>query len=157
MLTGLHLDLDKVLADTGIDEQTREKAVLLTSFLDMLKDIGAGDGGFFFHADPGTGLNLERTEYHLGIVVALACQRGFVVKAQLDNNPDWITSEASAPFTMRLDSSAFIKPEGTEEQVRDENKKQLHVLKSWFDNIITNLNQINKDKQNEQTRHTVKR
>ena len=90
-------------------------------------------------------------------MVALACQRGFVVKAQLDNNPDWITSEASTPFTMRLDSSAFIKPEGTEEQVRDENKKQLHVLKSWFDNIITNLNQINKDKQNEQTRHTVKR
>ena len=157
MLTGLHLDLDKVLADTGIDEQTREKAVLFTSFLEMLNDIGAGNGGFFFHALPGTGLNLERTEYNLGIVVALACQRGFVVKAQVDNNPDWITSEASAPFTMRLDSSAFIKPEGTEEQVRDENKKQLHVLKSWFDNIITNLNQINKDKQNEQTRHTVKR
>ena len=157
MLTGLHLDLDKVLADTGIDEQTREKAVLFTSFLEMLNDIGAGNGGFFFHALPGTGLNLERAEYNLGMVVALACQRGFVVKAQVDNNPDWITSEASAPFTMRLDSSAFIKPEGTEEQVRDENKKQLHVLKSWFDCIITNLNQINKDKQNEQTRHTVKR
>lgn len=51
----------------------------------------------------------------------------------------------------------FIKPEGTVEQVRDENKRQLHVLKMWFDNIITELNQINNDKQNEQTRHTVKR
>ena len=40
---------------------------------------------------------------------------------------------------------------------RSMDKKQLHVLKSWFDCIITNLNQINKDKQNEQTRHTVKR
>lgn len=48
MLTGLHLDLDKVLADTGIDEQTREKAVLFTSFLEMLNDIGAGNGGFSF-------------------------------------------------------------------------------------------------------------
>lgn len=156
-LTGLHLDLDKVLADTGIDEQTGEKAVLFTSFLKMLNDIGAGNGGFFFNALPGTGLNLERAEYNLGMVVALACQRGFVVKAQVDNNPDWITSESSAPFTMRLSSSAFIKPEGTVEQVRDENKRQLHALKMWFDNIITELNQINNDKQNEQTRHTVKR
>lgn len=156
-LTGLHLDIAQILKNDFIDEQVKEKASMFTSFLSFLETVDAGDGGFFFNAKPGKELDVLQVKHNLGMVIALSCEYGFVVKAQFDNEKDWITSEAAAPFIKRLDSSAFVKPEGTEAIVKAAKLKQMDELTRWFDEILVELERIKKDKQNEQTRHTVKR
>ena len=156
-LTGLHLDVAQILKNDFINEQVKEKASMVTSFFSFLEAIDAGDCGFFFNAKPGKELDVTEVKHNLGMVITLSCKYGFVVKAQFDHEKDWITSEAAAPFVKRLDSSAFVKPEGTKAVVKAAKLKQMAELTRWFDEIVVELERIKKDKQNEQTRHTVKR
>lgn len=156
-LTGFHLDIDQILKNDFIDEQVKEKASIITSILSFLDTVDAGDGGFFFHSKPGKELDVLKVKHNLGMVISLSCENGFVVKAQFDNEKDWINSEAAAPFIKRLNSSAFVKPEGTDEIVKAAKLKQKAELTCWFDEIVVELERIKKDKQNEQIRHTVKR
>jgi len=162
-LTGLHLAVGKLLDDDKqdklLDEQVKEQAVLLSQWLSCAKSIGASNGGVLFNAQEGKELNLEQIKKNLGMVVTLACQRGFVVKAQIDGGPDWITSEAAAPLSSRLESHWVTSPEdGLPREERDKaNKEQLGKLTRWFDDILRTIEQKEIDKASEQTRHTCKR
>lgn len=162
-LTSLHLDVGKLVDGDGLgevlDEQVKEQADFFAHLLSFSREMGADNGGVFFNAADGKGLDLERAKKNLGMVVALSCRRGFVVKAQIDGSPDWITSEAAAALSSRLESRWVTKPEEglPREEVDKENKEQLEKLTQWFDDILRRMEQIRTDQAGEQTRHTCKR
>lgn len=156
-LSALQLEINSVNEAELVDGLTAEKAVFYSSLLSMLTDMGADDGKLSFRAKKSKALDLERAKYNLGMMVALSCKKGFVVKARLKDERSWIRSDETAPVSYRLDRSVVFRPDDTDEDKENINKRQFEALARWFDNIYIDLERIEKEKDNEETRHITER
>lgn len=154
-LKTLQLEVNSLNEGELIDGLTTEKAVFFSSLLNMLMDIGADDGKLSFNARKAKALDLERAKYNLGVVVALSCKKGFVVKAKMDNELSWIRSDETAPISYMLDRSVVLRPGDADEDKENIDKRQFETLSQWFDNIYIDMDKI--EKEDEETRRIAKR
>lgn len=138
-------------------ELPHRQALLYQYCIGMCKDIGADAGGLSFLSSSDCGLDVERTEANLGMMIALACNQGFKVEATFDNCKK-ITSDVAAPITFLMDRKDVEKPKCEEkEELEAANQKQWGALAREFDAIKEKLKQIKEQKKNEETRHIAKR
>lgn len=156
-LKTIRLEINELQEGELLQGLDAEKSTVIAALLDMLMDMGADDGTFSFNAKPDKALKLQRAKYHLGMIVALSCKKGFVVKAKFADEHNWVSSEVSAPVIFKLDKKLVYKPDDNDEKKAEIYKWQVKNLTEWFDHIAQELDKIEMEKENEQTRSIAKR
>ena len=66
-------------------------------------------------------------------------------------------SEVSAPVIFKLDKKLVYKPDDNDKKKAEIYKWQVKNLTEWFDHIAQELDKIEMEKENEQTRSIAKR
>ena len=156
-LKSIRLEINELQEGELLQGLDAEKSTVIAALLDMLMDMGADDGTFSFNAKPDKALKLQRAKYHLGMIVALSCKKGFVVKAKFADEHNWVSSEVSAPVIFKLDKKLVYKPDDNDKKKAEIYKWQVKNLTEWFDHIAQELDNIEMEKENEQTRSIAKR
>lgn len=156
-LAALRLEINNLNQDELTAGMTTQQAVFYSSLLNMMTDLGADDGKLSFQARKKKVLELERAKKNLGMIVALSCKKGFVVKARLKSERGWIRSDETAPICYRLEKSIVLRPDDADEGKETINKQQFETLTRWFDNIYSDLEKIEKEKEDEETRRIAQK
>lgn len=143
-LKSLSVEIPDVSTSFPLDVSADEQAFLST-FLLMVKNVGADDARFGFGANgDGKWLEVDRVRESWGRVVHLACQNGYVIKAKLVNGME-VSSAVDAPAVYRMDKG--ILGDGGKETISLQ--VRLQKIKEWFDKIYQELKEIEREEEND--------
>lgn len=155
-LAAVHLEVKPQDGSEMIVGMDPEKAAMFSGLMNLLMNMEGDSGSLAIKAAKDKELNLERSRYHLGMVVDMACKYGFVVKAKLKDG-SCVQSDRVAPLRFALDRNVVLKPDANDANHDAISKRQFEELTRWLDKIYEELEKIERKKKDEETRCITER